>query len=201
MADAACKVHMTAGEYLALEAASAERHEFVDGAMVAMAGSTDTHNDIVYNTTVALRGQFLPRGCKVPFSDVKVLVERLDAYFYPDVFVTCDVRDRADPVVKRHPCLIVEVLSKSTEDYDRGAKFQKYRRLDSLQAYVVVYTSHRQVDVLERQDHPFWRYSTFSTGEALHIERLDIRLTVDDLYIGTNVPAEPDEASTTATPD
>ncbi len=178
---------MTAEAYLAFEATSSDKHEFVRGELFAMSGTTDTHNDLVLNVCNLLRAQVASRGCRVHFLDLKLRIERADAYFYPDVLVTCDDRDQADRLVKRHASLVVEVLSDSTRAYDQGDKFALYRQLDSLQAYVLVDTLRRRIEVYERQSSPFWRFSAYDAGESAHVEALDVRLEVDAIYEGTDV--------------
>ncbi len=182
--------YLTPEEYLALEAESDVRHEYVNGEMLAMVGGTDWHNAIVFNMAVQLQPQTRPRDCRVLRESVKLRVERANAYFYPDVFVTCDKRDERDRLIKRHASVIVEVLSPSTEVIDRTSKFTAYRKLDSLLAYVLVETTYRRVEVYERQDHPFWRWSSLVAGEVARIDTLDLAVAVDDLYVDTDVPSD-----------
>lgn len=189
---------LTPDEYLALEAECDVRHEYINGEMVAMAGGTDWHNAIVFNAAVQLQPLTRPRDCRVLRESVKLRVERANAYFYPDVFVSCDKRDEQDRLVKRHASLIIEVLSPSTEVIDRTSKFTAYRKLDSLLAYVLIETAYRRVEVYERQDHPFWRWSSFVAGEVARIDTLDLALAVDDLYLDTDVPVDPPVEPTAA---
>jgi len=190
MALADQKGPMSAEEYLAFEAQSEVRHEYVRGEIFAMTGTTDFHNEICQNICMVLRGLTKPRGCKVYMESVKLRVDRANAFYYPDVFVTCDERDQADPLVKRHASLVVEVLSPSTAEYDRGGKFQSYQKLDSLRAYLLVDSAFQNVTLYERQEGPFWRYSAHGPGDTLRIDALDLTLTVDDCYAATFVPQE-----------
>ena len=184
------KLAMTAEEYLALESASAERHEFVDGEIFAMTGASDWHNDIVFRLTAALRAHFEPHGCRVHTESVKLAIESANSYLYPDVFVTCDPRDHGDRLIKRHASVAVEVLSESTAQWDRDGKFARYRKLASLQAYVMVDTQFRHVEVYERQATPFWRYASFGAGETARLDVVGVAMVVDELYVDTQVPAE-----------
>ena len=123
---------MTADDYLAGETHSPIRHQYVAGEVFAMAGATEEHATIALNFAALLRNQVRGGPCRVYIADMKLRVEAADAFFYPDVFVTCDPRDATNPLAKRHPALICEVLSESTEAYDRGGKLAAYRTLESL---------------------------------------------------------------------
>ena len=179
---------LTPEEFLAFDSTAEVRHEYVRGELFALSGTTLTHNELVFRITAALRSTFLPRGCRVLFEAVKLHVESANCYFYPDVFVTCDARDRTDPLIQRHANLVVEVLSESTEVFDRSEKLSSYPQLDTLQAYVLVNTALRRGEVYERQDGPFWRYSALGPGETLRVEKLDLSLDVSALYADTDVP-------------
>lgn len=175
-------------EFLAFDRTTDVRHEYVRGQTFAMSGTTDTHNELVFRLTAALRDSLLSRDCRVLFEAVKLRVERANCYFYPDVFVTCDARDRDDSRVKRYASLVVEVLSEGTQAYDRSEKLASYRQLDTLQAYLLVDTSRQRIEVYERQDGPFWRYAALGPGESLHVAALDFGLDVSELYAGCDVP-------------
>jgi Uma2 family endonuclease len=187
----AARSHMTPEEYVAFAAASPVRHEYVRGEVFAMSGTSGWHNEIAFNACAQLKAQAVPRGCRAYITDVKLRVERANSYFYPDVVVTCDERDQPSGHVMRHANVVVEVLSESTAEYDRGAKFADYRKPDSLQADVLVETAYRIVHVYERQESRFWRYASYGRGEVARIDVMDLKLPVDDLYVGTAVPADP----------
>ncbi|HEY9735093.1 MAG TPA: Uma2 family endonuclease [Trichocoleus sp.] len=122
-------------EYLAREQTSPIKHEYRDGEVYAMAGASDAHVTITVNLSSLLRTHLRGSGCRTYASDMKAQVEA-NRYYYPDVMVTCDERDRTFDYFKRYPCLIVEVLSEATEAFDQGDKFADYRHLESLQEYV-----------------------------------------------------------------
>ena len=128
---------MTPEEYLAFEEKSPIKHEYVDGKVFPMAGGTDAHNTIALNAAIALRSHLRGTGCQVFISDVKVQPPNR-SYYYPDMFVTCDPADRETSKYKRFPKLIIEVLSSSTEAFDRGDKFIDYQKIESLQEYVLI---------------------------------------------------------------
>ena len=133
MANPALKPRFSPEEYLAWEAEQVEKHEYVDGEVFAMAGAGEGHVTITGNVYMALRQHLKGSPCRTFMADMKVQANANNAFFYPDVVVTCSARDAQDPLVKREPTLIVEVLSPSTAAYDRGAKFSSYRQLASLQ--------------------------------------------------------------------
>ncbi|MCB1982700.1 MAG: Uma2 family endonuclease, partial [Rhodoferax sp.] len=120
---------LSADEFLAWEAGQPLRHEFVAGEVFAMAGGEDRNNTVALNLVVALRQSLRGSPCRVYAGDVKLGVEAADAFFYPDLMVTCSAADAADRLVKREPVLVVEVLSPATAAFDRGPKFAAYRML------------------------------------------------------------------------
>ena len=121
--------------FLEWEKTQLEKYEYLDGQVVqvyAMVGARDAHVTVALNVASLLREHLRGGPCRVYISDMKLRVEAANAFFYPDVFVTCDPRDRAEDAYKHFPLLVVEVLSDSTAGYDRGRKFAVYRRLESL---------------------------------------------------------------------
>lgn len=110
--------YLTPEEYLQLEETSPIKHEYINGYAYAMAGATDAHVTVAGNLFALLRNHVRGSGCRVYIADMKARIESLNRYYYPDVMVTCDQRDQETPNHKRFPCLIVEVLSNSTEAFD-----------------------------------------------------------------------------------
>lgn len=138
---------MTEEEYLAFEEASAEKHEYVNGRVYAMAGGTIEHSTVCGRAILVL-GSRLRSGCRVLTSDARVLVPETRLYTYPDATVLCGrPEQRPDLLALTNPTVVVEVLSPSTEGYDRGAKFAHYRRCASLQQVVFVDLVARRVEV------------------------------------------------------
>jgi Uma2 family endonuclease len=131
-------------EYLQIEEKSPIKHEYVNGRLYAMVGASQAHNTIAGNLLTALRSHIRGSGCRVFISDMKVCIEHRNCYYYPDVVVSCDQRDQETPISLRFPRLIVEILSDSTEAFDRGDKFQDYQTIESLQEYVLI-SSKRQL--------------------------------------------------------
>lgn len=168
-------------DYLAHEQRSGDRHEYVAGQIYAMVGTTDRHNLVAGNIYVALRARLRGGPCRVFMSDVKVRVAAADACYYPDVFVTCDGSD-LDPYVKEHPPVVIEVLSRSTEGIDRREKLINYRKLDSLQEYVLASSDQRRVEVYRREADGGWTVDTLSGDEALELKSLGITAPLVEVY-------------------
>lgn len=177
-------------EYLAAEATSPIKHEYRDGEVYAMAGGTDAHVTIALNLWALLRGHLRNQGCRAYALDMKAHIEVLNRFYYPDVMVTCSDRDLASSTFKRYPCLIVEVLSDSTEAFDRGDKFADYRHLESLQEYVLISQTRPQVEVYRRSAEGLWVFYPHGEGASLE-ERLAQRFelasvdwagVISDLY-------------------
>jgi Uma2 family endonuclease len=172
---------MTAAEYLEWEATQEERHEYWDGEVVAMSGGTRNHNRISGNFFRILDDALLDKSCEVYITDVKVQVEPGQKYFYPDVLVTCDERDD-DAQFVQFPCLIIEVLSPSTEAIDRGAKFARYRQFSSLQEYVLVQVDRAMVEVFQRNDQGQWVLSEYGLTDDLLLASIGVKIAIADLY-------------------
>ena len=168
------------GEYLELEERSGTRHEFVDGFMFAMAGATDNHNQIALNISTQARLKSQASTCLAYAFDMKV--RTLDGTgYHPDVFVTCNEPNDGSKV-KYNPCFIVEVLSPSTEAFDRGEKQLRYRQISSLQAYVLV-TQHRKlIEVYRRLADGTWRYETLEETGMLELPCINCSMTLEDVY-------------------
>jgi Uma2 family endonuclease len=168
-------------EYLAAEAESEVRHEYLGGLVYAMAGETRDHNTILLNLAAMLREKLRGGPCNVYASGIRVnlFIRSDEYYYYPDVVVTCEKRD-TDKRVVRYPKLIVEVLSESTERIDRREKFFAYTNLDSLEEYLLVPQDIRELTVFRRAND--WKAETFN--DSLHLESLNIDLPISSVYEG-----------------
>ena len=182
MAQPAAQQRSTADDYLAWEAAQTERHEYLDGEVFAMAGAEDRHVTTAGNVYMALRQHLSGSRCRAYMSDMRLRVEAADAYFYPDVMVTCSDADRASPLVKREPLLVVEVLSPSTAAYDRGAKFGHYRRLPSLREFALIDAEARTADVYRLGGDGLWVLHPSARGEAVALASVGLTLDAERLY-------------------
>ncbi len=174
---------MTAAQYLEAEKAAKYRSEFIQGEVYAMAGASDAHVTLTGNLSALLHSKLRGSGCKSYSSDMKLRIGEDETYFYPDLMVSCDTEDRKRKYSKLNPILLVEVLSDTTEAYDRGGKFAWYRQLNSLQEYVLVDQNRFRVELFRRNKHDRWELFTFE-GEQAELELLsvDLRCTVAELY-------------------
>jgi Uma2 family endonuclease len=169
-------------EYLAGEEKSQIRHEYIDGQVYAMSGGSDSHNTIALNLASGLKSHVRGGRCRVFMENMKAYIPALNYYYYPDVMVTCDDRDRSSSHSKSHPCLIVEVLSDSTEAFDRGDKFADYRQLESLQEYVLINQKRHQVECFRRNEEGRWVLYSYTQNESLQLASLDFQINMESLY-------------------
>lgn len=177
----------TAEDYLAFERASDERHEFIDGQVYLMAGASENHNLITANVIIALGSQLRGRPCKLYPSDMRVRIGGRDDYHYPDISVVCGEAqiedDEQDTLL--NPTLIVEVLSPSTEQFDRGKKFENYRLLPSLQEYVLIAQDRAHIEHYVRQEGGTWLYSEVKGLDAvgeITLPSIGCSLSMADVY-------------------
>ncbi|BAY26986.1 hypothetical protein NIES2100_68060 [Calothrix sp. NIES-2100] len=177
------QIYLTPEEYLQMEERSDIKHEYIDGYIYAMAGALDTHVTIALNLASFLRNHVRGSGCRVYIADMKARIESLNRYYYPDVMVTCDQRDQATPAYKRFPCLIVEVLSNSTEAFDRGDKFADYQSLETLQEYVLINTKRQRVECFRRNDQGLWVLQSYTAEDkSFQLQSVKFDCTIADLY-------------------
>ena len=176
-------------EYLEWEERSEVRHEFIDGEVFAMAGSSDDHSVMIFNLSSILRPCLRGTGCR-QLADVKARPKGLSRFYYPDLMVTCDERDRADKYVKRHYKLIVEVLSDSTEAFDRGRKFEDYRRSESLEEYVSIAQDRISVDVFRLNASGRWELEGYGEGDVVELVSVGARFAVEELYLDVELVAD-----------
>jgi Uma2 family endonuclease len=169
-------------EYLAGEETSPIKHEYRQGQVYAMAGASNTHVIITGNIFAILRNHLRGSGCQAYIADTKAHIESIDTYYYPDVVVSCDSRDKAFNNFLRYPYLIIEVLSPTTEGFDRGDKFADYRQLESLQEYVLVSQNRANVEVFHRNSEGQWVFYSYGKGENIHLASVNFQLAVVDVY-------------------
>lgn len=174
----------TAAAYLEYERAADTRHEFFDGQVYAMAGASERHNQIAAALHYALYGQLVDRPCQVFQSDMRVQAGD-SVFFYPDLVVVCAAAryrdDQRDTLL--NPSVIIEVLSPSTEDFDRGRKFWYYRALPSLSDYLLVAQARVQVEHYTRQGADAWVLRDFTSLEdRLALPSIGCALALDEVY-------------------
>jgi Uma2 family endonuclease len=167
-------------EFLEFEIHSQERHEFVDGNLFVMPGGTDRHNGIALNLVMKLRPVALKQGCQLYVNDVLIRTQDETGY-YPDVFITCDSSEDT-PRVKRRPNIIVEVLSDSTEKFDRTEKLCNYRTIPSLELYVLLEQDSILAEVYAKQPDNSWRHDVLREGSSIAFSSLELMVPLADLY-------------------
>ncbi|HEX8500966.1 MAG TPA: Uma2 family endonuclease [Pyrinomonadaceae bacterium] len=177
--------YVTPEEYLAAERLSETRSEYSDGVVYPMTGAHLNHIQIVSNITVELANQLRPRPCRVLQSELKIRLQESQKFFYPDVTVLCDEPqfhdERRDIIL--NPLLIVEVLSKSTEAFDRGAKFQAYRTIESLKEYLLVSQGTPLIEQYLKEEDGRWVLSTAAGLESsLTLPSIECTLSLNAVY-------------------
>lgn len=176
----------TVSEYLKMEERSEIRHEYYDGEIFAMAGTTMNHNRIVGRVRSFLERFFLPKGCDVFAENVKVEAIKNFYYPYPDVMVTCAPEDISGTYIVKHPSILVEVLSKSSATYDRDFKLRRYKNIPSLNYYMLVAQYECYVELYTRTDEEgLWIYQSFDSPETtISFDLLGFTMPVSAIYEG-----------------
>ncbi len=176
------RLMMSVEDYLTLDRSSVEvRYEYVDGYVYMLAGGTADHSTISINLTSLLHSLLRSSHCRVYNSDLKVRLSQ-KRYVYPDASVSCDQRDRGSSDTVQFPRLIVEVLSSSTEAYDRGRKFAYYRACPTIQEYVLIDTQRQAVEVYRRQSDTLWTLHPFGPGDLVDLASLSLSFSIAALY-------------------
>jgi Uma2 family endonuclease len=183
--------YVTPADYLAAERKSAHKSEYINGHVYAMAGASRVHNLIALNTAAELRAQLRGRPCEAYVNEMRVKVERTGMYTYPDVVGLCEEPRFEDDDVDTllNPAVIIEVLSPSTERYDRGEKFAHYRRLESLREYILIAQDIRRIEHY-RRDGDTWVLTEVSEPDsALVISSISCTLRLSEIYDRVEFPA------------
>lgn len=189
------QAYITEAEYLEGEKHAEERHEYVNGQVYAMAGTSRRHNRIAFNIAFNLRLASRDNPCDIYLSDVKARAQRSKAYYYPDVIVSCQ-QDEANDYYLEKPCLIVEVTSKSTEWKDYAEKLIAYQKLASLQVYLIVAQDQPLVTVYYRDAEGGWEVARFDQlDQALTLPCPEMSLGLADVYEGITFAASVQEDS------
>ncbi len=180
------KTLLSEEEYLSIERQSGFKSEYFAGEMFPMAGASRRHNRIVTNLVAAMDGQLRARPCNVYSSDMRVKAPSTGLFTYPDVVITCGEERFIDGEndVLVNPIVIIEVLSDSTEAYDRGKKFESYQRIESLKEYLLVAQNARRVEKFVRQSGKDWLYSeAHEPDEVIEIKSVECELRLADVYL------------------
>ncbi len=174
--------HFSANDYLAWEREQTEKSEYFRGEVFAMGGASRRHVTATLNLAADLMDALDGTPCRVYMADMKLRVQEGEAYFYPDVLVTCDAADhRADQCMSA-PTLIVEVLSPSTAAFDRGEKFATYRRIPALQEFVLVDPERRSIECYRRTDNDLWQLRDIVPETPLTLESLQVEIPWERIF-------------------
>jgi len=183
-------------EYLAREELSEYKNEYYQGEIFAMTGGTPEHSTAGGNVFAELHARLRGGGCRPMNSDQRIRIPANGLATYPDISVFCETpqRDEIDNDAFNNPRVIIEVLSKSTERYDRGAKFARYRELDSLLEYVLISQTEPNVERFARRDDGTWVLTVLQGMDAvLRFESIEAELTLADIYRDVDFQTPPDE--------
>ncbi len=184
---------MSLEEYFEFDNNSEGRFEYFDGEVFELSGVSVQHADIEANLIALLKRELEGRDCRVNPANVRIKVPKLPTYRYADISAQCEeriVEKIADVDVLVNPSLIVEVLSPSTERYDRGEKFSEYKSIASFREYLLVSQEKKFVTLFTKHNDRFWFQSEYGDGEELRLESLDCSLKVNDIYDGINFDSE-----------
>jgi Uma2 family endonuclease len=180
---------MSLDEFIAWENEQTGRNEFHRGEVFAMVGGRRTHGRVVVNIATRLSLALSGTPCQVFSESMKVQIAD-DTILYPDIFVTCDADDLRTEMVFRAPTLVVEVLSPTTQSYDRSQKFALYRRLASLKEYLLVDPDSRRVEAFRRSESDQWVLHDMSDGDTLQVASLAATLPMAQVFEGVDVDAK-----------
>jgi len=172
-------------DYLELEQGSSLKHEYLQGQMVAMAGASKAQVLITGNLGSRLINHLRGQSCLVYASDMKVRLAGLNVFYYPDIAITCDDRDRrSQESFISHPQVIIEVLSDATESFDRGKKFADYKSILELQEYVLIHQKQMLVEHFQRRSENLWLPTIYQARDQLVLSSLNFSCPVTSLYEG-----------------
>jgi Uma2 family endonuclease len=172
-------------EYLVFERRSVTKHEYYNGRVYAMTGAKEAHNLIAGNILASLHGQLRRKPCRVYPSDMRVKVIKTGLNTYPDIVVVCGQPEFTDEITDTitNPVVIIEILSPSTERYDRGLKFQNYRTIDTLRDYLLVAQDHSHIEHFSRQDNGLWVFQeAIEVTSSIQIQSIESSLHLQDVY-------------------
>lgn len=188
--------YYTIQEYLQMERASEEKHEYADGEIFSMVEGTRMHSLITTNTIAEVHTALKGKPCRVYDSNLRVRIPRSPRYMYPDVSIACNELE-FDPDDERketytNPTLVIEVLSKSTEGYDRGDKFRQYRKIETLREYVMISQDTPAIETCFRDTDGRWVIDSFTEIDGvLHLKSLDVLIPLAEIYAGVTFEKKP----------
>ena len=186
------RLFMSAEEYLALDRKSLEaRYEFIDGIVTMLAGGTVNHSRVSINLLLVLDHALRGKSCMVYNSDMRVSISE-SRYVYPDISVSCDTHDQeqGDSDIIHYPCVVIEVLSASTEAYDRGRKFDYYRACPTIQEYMLVDTQQQAIDLYRRQTENLWTFHPLRSGDEVELKSINVHFPIASVYENITFPGD-----------
>ncbi|XHX80080.1 MAG: Uma2 family endonuclease [Stenomitos frigidus ULC029] len=175
---------LTPESYFAWEEKQLEKHEYINGQVYEMGGGSVNHGRIAIRFTAMFNVHLDNSGCITGNSDIKVNIVETNNYICPDASVTCDERDKNTSQSFTYPCLIVEVLSESTEAYDRGGKFRLYRHNPVLQDYLLVNSTRIEMDLYHKNDAGEWIILNYKAGDVIELKSINLSFAIEQVYRG-----------------
>ena len=183
---------LTPAEYFTWEEKQLEKHEYIDGQVYAMSGGSVNHSRIAVRLTTLFSNHLENSSCETGNSDLRINIAGTKNYIYPDASVTCDDRDKTTTQYVTYPCLIVEILSPSTEAYDRGGKFRMYRNNPVLQDYLLVSSTSIEMDLYHKNDADEWIIINYKEGDTIELKSINLSFPIEQVYRGLDLTPEPE---------
>jgi Uma2 family endonuclease len=174
--------YFTPEKYFIWSEKQLEKYEYIDGEVYAMSGGSKNHSLIAVKLTTLLTNHLDDSGCEAGNSDLRVNIAGTQNYTYPDASVTCDDRDKTTTQYITYPCLIAEVLSTSTESYDRGGKFRLYRKNPSLVDYLLVSSTSIEMDLYHKNDAGEWIIVNYKEGDIVELKSINLSFPIEQVY-------------------
>ncbi|MCF4966242.1 Uma2 family endonuclease [Nostoc sp. CMAA1605] len=181
---------LTPEEYFSWEEQQLEKHELINGQVYAMTGGSVNHSRIAVRITTLFSNHLENSPCETGNSDLRINIVGTNNYTYPDVSVTCDVRDKTTTQYITYPCLIVEVLSASTEAYDRGSKFRMYRQNPALIDYLLVSSTSIEIDLYHKNDAGDWLIINYKAGDTIELKSINLNFPIEQVYRGLSLTTD-----------
>lgn len=182
--------HLTPEEYFTWEEKQLEKHELIDGQVYAMTGGSVNHSRIAIRFATMVDTHLDASSCIIGNSDLRVNILGTNNYTYPDISVTCDDRDKTTTQYITYPCLIIEVLSKTTEAYDRGGKFRMYQNNPVLKDYLLVSSTAMEIDLYHKNDAGQWMIINYGEGDTIELKSINLSFPIQQIYRGLNLEPE-----------
>ncbi len=181
---------LTPEQYFAWEEKQLEKHEYIDGQVYAMSGGSVNHSRIAVRLTTLFSNHLENSSWETGNSDLRVNIVGTKNYIHPDASITCDDRDKTTTQYITYPCLIVEVLSPSTEAYDRGGKFRMYRKNPVLQDYLLVSSTSIEMDLYHKNDAGEWLIINYQAGDTIELKSINLSFAIEQIYRNLDLTPE-----------